>query len=128
MAAGAQVAPGQLLVELEPRMIRAHPALTDEHEAVRETMRRFVAREITPHAAAWDEAEEFPRELYSKAAAAGLLGIGFPEEYGGTPADLLHRMSSSPRRSRSPASAACMPGCSRTRSARRRSRAPAAPS
>jgi acyl-CoA dehydrogenase len=70
-------------------MIRAHPALTDEHEALRETMRRFVAREIAPHAAAWDEAEEFPRELYRKAAAAGLLGIGFPEDYGGTPADLF---------------------------------------
>jgi acyl-CoA dehydrogenase len=70
-------------------MIRAHPALTDEHEALRDTMRRFVAREIMPHAAAWDEAEEFPRDLYRKAAAAGLLGIGFPEEYGGTPADLF---------------------------------------
>jgi len=70
-------------------MIRAHPALTEEHEALRETMRRFVAREIAPHAAEWDEAETFPRELYTKAAAAGLLGIGFPEEYGGTPADLF---------------------------------------
>jgi uncharacterized protein (TIGR00369 family) len=69
--------------------MKAHPALTDEHEALRDTMRRFVAREIAPHAAAWDEAEEFPRELYRKAAAAGLLGIGFPEEYGGTPADLF---------------------------------------
>ena len=70
-------------------MIRAHPALTDEHEALRDTMRRFIEREIAPHATAWDEAEEFPRELYKKAAAAGLLGIGFPEEYGGTPADLF---------------------------------------
>ncbi|MEA2931100.1 MAG: acyl-CoA dehydrogenase [Hyphomicrobiales bacterium] len=70
-------------------MIHAHPALTDEHEALRETMRRFVTREIAPHAAAWDEAGEFPRELYKKAAAAGLLGIGFPEEYGGSPADLF---------------------------------------
>ena len=69
--------------------MKAHPALTDEHEALRDTMRRFVQREIAPHAAAWDEAEEFPRELYRKAAAAGLLGIGFPEEYGGTPADLF---------------------------------------
>ena len=47
-------------------MNRAHPALTDEHEALRDTMRRFVAREIAPHAAAWDEAEEFPRELYRR--------------------------------------------------------------
>jgi acyl-CoA dehydrogenase len=69
--------------------MKAHPAITDEHEALRDTMRRFVAREIAPHASAWDEAEEFPRELYGKAAAAGLLGIGFPEEYGGTPADLF---------------------------------------
>ena len=69
--------------------MKVHPALTEEHEALRDTMRRFVQREIAPHAAAWDEAEEFPRELYRKAAAAGLLGIGFPEEYGGTPADLF---------------------------------------
>jgi acyl-CoA dehydrogenase len=64
--------------------VRAHPALTEEHEAWRETVRRFVAREVLPHATAWDEAGEFPRELYRRAAAAGLLGVGFPEEYGGT--------------------------------------------
>jgi acyl-CoA dehydrogenase len=64
--------------------MKAHPALTEEHEAWRETVRRFVSREILPNATAWDEAGEFPRELYKKAAAAGLLGMGFPEEYGGT--------------------------------------------
>ncbi len=69
--------------------MKAHPALTAEHEAFRDTMRRFVAREIAPHVNAWDEAGEFPRDVYRKAAAAGLLGVGFPEEYGGTPADLL---------------------------------------
>ena len=69
--------------------MKAHPALTQEHEAFRETMRRFVAKEISPHAAEWDEAGEFPREMYRKAAAAGLLGLGFPEAYGGMPADLL---------------------------------------
>ena len=69
--------------------MKAHPALTEEHEAFRETMRRFVAREIAPHAAAWDEAGEFPREMYRKAAQAGLFAPGFPEEYGGVPADLL---------------------------------------
>jgi acyl-CoA dehydrogenase len=61
-----------------------HPSITAEHEAYRETARRFVAKEILPHAAAWDEAGEFPRELYRKAAAAGLFGAGYPEEYGGT--------------------------------------------
>ena len=64
--------------------MKAHPALTEEHEAFRDTVRRFVDREILPQAAAWDEAGEFPRELYRKAAAAGLLGLGYPEEYGGT--------------------------------------------
>lgn len=70
--------------------MKAHPALGEEHEAFRETVRRFVAREVAPFAAEWDEAGEFPRELYRKAAAAGLFGIGFPEEYGGTPADLFY--------------------------------------
>jgi acyl-CoA dehydrogenase len=74
-------------------MIR-HPAITEAHEAYRETVRRFVDREILPHAAAWDEAGEFPRELYRKAAAAGLFAPGFPEEYGGMPADYFFRIQS----------------------------------
>ena len=56
------------------------PFYTAEHEAVREVMRRFVAREIEPYAHQWDEAGEFPRSLYAKAADVGLLGLGFPEE------------------------------------------------
>lgn len=59
------------------------PGYTPEHEAFRDTIRRFVEKEIEPYVAAWDEAETFPRELYKKAAEVGLLGIGFPEEYGG---------------------------------------------
>jgi acyl-CoA dehydrogenase len=72
--------------------VNPHPALTEEHERFRDTVRRFVAEEIMPHVSAWDEAEAFPRELYRKAAAAGLLGLGFPEEYGGTPADHFFRI------------------------------------
>ncbi len=74
--------------------MKAHPALTEEHEAWRDTVRRFVEREVLPHAGKWDEAGEFPRELYRKAAEAGLLGLGFPEEYGGTPADYFFRIVS----------------------------------
>lgn len=73
-------------------MSRAHPALTAEHEQFRDSVRRFVARELAPHAAAWDEAGEFPRALYQKAAAAGLLAVGFPEEYGGIEGDLFHHV------------------------------------
>jgi acyl-CoA dehydrogenase len=71
------------------------PFYTPEHEAFRDVMRRFVAREIEPYASEWDEAGEFPRELYVKAAAVGLLGLGFPEEYGGLPADQFMKIVAS---------------------------------
>lgn len=58
-----------------------------EHDQFRDALRTFVAREIAPHVDAWDEAGRVPRELYHKAAEIGLLGVGFPEQYGGTPAD-----------------------------------------
>src|SRR4051812_46992796 len=67
----------------------ASPFYTAEHEAYREVVRRFVEKEIEPYAHEWDEAGGFPRELYQKAAAIGLLGLGFPEEYGGTAVDKL---------------------------------------
>src|SRR5258708_17659861 len=63
------------------------PFYTAEHQAFRDVMRRFVAREIEPYASEWDEAGEFPRALYAKASEIGLLGLGFPEEYGGVAAD-----------------------------------------
>ncbi len=61
-----------------------------EHAELRRNVKRFCEREIAPFAHAWDEAEDFPRELYKKAADAGLLGIGYPEEYGGVGGDLTH--------------------------------------
>ncbi len=70
----------------------ASPYLTPDHEAFRDSVRRFVREEITPFAAEWDEAETFPRALYKKAAAAGLLGIGYPEAYGGFEADVFIRI------------------------------------
>ena len=60
-----------------------------EHETFRRSLRAFVEREIEPNVAAWDEAGGFPRELYRKAAAIGLIGMGYPEDLGGTPADLF---------------------------------------
>lgn len=63
-----------------------------EHEAFRDGVRQFVEREIAPNVAAWDEAETFPRTLYRRAAELGLLGLGYPEEYGGTPADGWYRL------------------------------------
>ena len=71
---------------------RSSPYYTPEHAAFRETVRRFVAREIEPYATEWDEAGEFPRELYKKAAAVGLLQLRFPEEYGGIACDQFYRI------------------------------------
>jgi acyl-CoA dehydrogenase len=72
-----------------------NPFYTPEHEAFRDVMRRFVAREIEPYAHEWDEAGEFPRELYAKASEIGLLGLGFPEEFGGVPADQFMKIVAS---------------------------------
>ncbi|QTN25838.1 acyl-CoA dehydrogenase family protein [Rhizobacter sp. AJA081-3] len=63
-----------------------------EHETFRDSVRTFVEREIAPHVNAWDEAESFPRALYRRAAEMGLLGLGYPESLGGTPADGWYRL------------------------------------
>ncbi|MFV0280038.1 MAG: acyl-CoA dehydrogenase family protein [Rhodoblastus sp.] len=68
------------------------PYYDESHEAFRETARRFVDKEIAPFVDEWDEAGTFPRELYKKAADVGLLGLGYPEEYGGSPCDQFHRI------------------------------------
>lgn len=72
-----------------------NPFYNADHEAFRDVMRRFVTREIEPYAHEWDEAGEFPRALYEKAAGIGLLGLGFPEEYGGVAADQFMKIVAS---------------------------------
>ena len=56
----------------------------DTHRMVRDTARRFVEREILPWIDEWEEAGEFPSELFRKAAETGLQGVGHPEAYGGS--------------------------------------------
>jgi acyl-CoA dehydrogenase len=76
-------------------LLDAPPAphyFSTEHQQFRDSVRDWVAREIAPNVNAWDEAEGFPRELYRKASAIGLLGLGYPEEYGGTPGDLFYHL------------------------------------
>ncbi|VVO43797.1 Acyl-CoA dehydrogenase [Pseudomonas fluorescens] len=66
------------------------------HQLVRDSVRRFVEREILPDIEQWEEAESFPRELYLKAGAAGILGIGYPEAYGGShEGDLFAKVAAS---------------------------------
>jgi acyl-CoA dehydrogenase len=62
----------------------------EEHAAIRQTMRRFAQAQIAPNSAEWEEAEEFPIELYRAACAAGIVGVGYPESVGGQGGDLSH--------------------------------------
>ena len=73
------------------------PHLTPSHEAWRKTVRGFVEREIAPHVSAWDEEGKFPRELHRRAAEIGLIGLGYPEEFGGVKAgvDIFHSIIAS---------------------------------
>lgn len=61
----------------------------EEHEIFRQTVRRFVEREIVPHHAQWEHDGIVPRELWLKAGTEGLLCCTVPEEYGGLGADYL---------------------------------------
>lgn len=63
--------------------------LTDEHRALRETVRDFAAREIEPHAQAFDEQGAIPKTLLDQMASLGLMGICAPAEYGGAGMDYL---------------------------------------
>jgi acyl-CoA dehydrogenase len=64
---------------------------TPEHHAFRVAVRRFVQTEMTPYVDQWEAAGGFPRELYQKCGALGLLGLGHEEAYGGTPGtDIFH--------------------------------------
>jgi acyl-CoA dehydrogenase len=74
-----------------PPLARAHaaarprpaPPFTAEHEALRAEIRSFVAEELRPHAAEWEEARWFPDSVFARMAELGLLGLKYPKEYGG---------------------------------------------
>jgi alkylation response protein AidB-like acyl-CoA dehydrogenase len=57
--------------------------LDQDQLAIRDMVRDFARNEIAPHAPGWDEAQHFPRELFTKLGELGLLGIVIPESYGG---------------------------------------------
>jgi len=68
---------------------------TEEHAALRAQARKFAERAIAPNAHAWEENEEFPRELYSELAKAGLHALGYPEDVGGAGGDITHVLCAS---------------------------------
>jgi acyl-CoA dehydrogenase len=65
----------------------------ETHNLVRQTVRKFVDREINPFVKDWEEQGTFPRELYQKAGESGILGIGYPEVYGGTEGDIFLKVA-----------------------------------
>lgn len=63
--------------------------LSEEHQALKESAAAFVDKEIVPHAAQWDRDEQVDRGIVGKLGAAGLLGLGVPEEMGGSGGDMF---------------------------------------
>ena len=63
--------------------------ITPEHEQLREQIARFIAREVEPHALAWEDAGFTPREVLRKMGDAGMLGLMYAPEHGGAQADAL---------------------------------------
>jgi acyl-CoA dehydrogenase len=69
---------------------RLAPPFAEEHEELRESIRRFVANELRPHAREWEDARWFPNSVFERMAELGFLGLKYPEEYGGQGGDYLH--------------------------------------
>ena len=63
------------------------PWMDETHSIWRKSVRAFVDKELVPNIDAWEEAGQIPRDIYPKAAEAGLIGMGYPEEYGGAGTD-----------------------------------------
>jgi len=66
-----------------------HPMFSEEHELFRDAVRKFVEKELAPHADEWEEAEGFPDSVFTRMGELGYLGLRFPEKYGGQGCDFL---------------------------------------
>ena len=58
-------------------------SLSEEQQLLKKTVRDFAESELAPHSREWDEAQEFPREVFTKLGELGLMGAVWPAEYGG---------------------------------------------
>jgi citronellyl-CoA dehydrogenase len=63
-----------------------HPIFTDEHDALRASIRAYVEKELAPHADEWEETT-FPDAVFARMGELGFLGLHYPEEYGGQGGD-----------------------------------------
>lgn len=62
---------------------------TPEYESLRDQIGRFIAKEVEPHAAAWEETGFVPRDVLKRMGAAGLFGLMYEEQYGGADSDAM---------------------------------------
>jgi citronellyl-CoA dehydrogenase len=67
-----------------------HPLFTAEHEELRASVRSFVESELAPHAVEWERAGQFPNSVFERMGDLGLLGLRYPQEYGGQGGDWGH--------------------------------------
>ena len=81
--------------------------MSEEHAALRRSVRAFVAAEVAPNIDRWEEARRLPRALFRKAAAIGLQGLIFPEELGGSGGDFLMQIVASEELARAGAGGVC---------------------
>lgn len=66
-----------------------HWIFNDDHDLFRQSVKKFIANEITPHVEKWEKAGELPRSLHKRMGEMGYLGVKFPEEYGGSGLDAV---------------------------------------
>ncbi len=68
---------------------------TKAHDMVRRSVKEFIDKAVKPYIDEWEEAGSFPKEIYKRAGDVGILGIGYPEECGGTPGDIFFTIAAS---------------------------------
>src|SRR5699024_4834144 len=66
-----------------------HGIFNDDHDLFRQSVKKFIENEITPHVREWERAGGLPRSLHKRMGEMGYLGVKFPEEYGGSGLDAV---------------------------------------
>src|SRR5690349_4205967 len=69
--------------------MKSTPYFSEEHEMLRDTLRRFISERVQPHGDAWEREGFVPRAVLKEMGALGLLGMRYPQEYGGAQLDTL---------------------------------------
>ena len=71
----------------------AHQYFTEEHDLFRQSVKQFIDTEVKPNVNKWESEQQVPREIFTKMASHGFLGINFPEAYGGTDNDFWYTVA-----------------------------------